>query len=312
MKSKTVSLFFLVALFPLMAAAFELKVASDVSSTAYLKWNTGEGAVGITLNTKGSADVPVASVETAVQQAVNAWQNVPGKSLQIQYRGKSATAVQNSSDRINSVQWFESSWAYSSDFIAITKFSYYLQDPPYIVDADILMNGKNYKWSTTATVNGPTMDVQQILIHELGHLIGLAHTSVYNAQMYPYASEKVSRSLNLDDKTGTQYLYGTVGSGFSPITPVESATYVSGMAQKGLPLPVLRWRQGPVANYTLEFSDNSTFTAKYTIKVTGKNYYALQSATATKLESLAPDKQLYWRVCSGTSKTTARKLNFKS
>ena len=50
------------------------------------------------------------------------------------------------------------------------------------------------------------MDVESVALHEIGHLLGLGHTSVREAIMFPSISAGVSKGLHADDIKGIKAL----------------------------------------------------------------------------------------------------------
>ncbi|MBI1885881.1 MAG: matrixin family metalloprotease [Chloroflexi bacterium] len=88
-----------------------------------------------------------------------------------------------------------------------------------VVEADMSL-GTGFKWATNTTASGDCggadsrMDVWNIVTHEIGHWVGVGHTSpdsANNAQsMYPYAAYKelFKRDIASGDRTGLESLYG--------------------------------------------------------------------------------------------------------
>ena len=61
------------------------------------------------------------------------------------------------------------------------------------------------KWAVGA-VRG-RYDLQTVALHEIGHLLGLGHSTVKNAIMYPYIKSGSTKGLNVDDIKGIKVLY---------------------------------------------------------------------------------------------------------
>lgn len=54
------------------------------------------------------------------------------------------------------------------------------------------------------------IDLETVGLHELGHILGLAHSNVFGSVMYPYYGGEL-RALSADDVAGIQQLYGRPG-----------------------------------------------------------------------------------------------------
>lgn len=68
------------------------------------------------------------------------------------------------------------------------------------------------------------IDLQGVACHELGHALGLGHSNVGSATMYPSISGtgQVTRSIESDDKLGTQANYGLLAA--NPMPWIDSVT----------------------------------------------------------------------------------------
>ncbi|KAL5722319.1 hypothetical protein ACHQM5_005855 [Ranunculus cassubicifolius] len=63
-------------------------------------------------------------------------------------------------------------------------------------------------WSTNPT-NDMQTDLESVTVHELGHILGLGHSQVSEAIMFPtYKEGEIKRDLQDDDKQGIHELYG--------------------------------------------------------------------------------------------------------
>lgn len=284
---------------------FELRTASEISPTAFLRWDVVNGPIQMTLNTRGSRDLPIETVEGVLQGAIQNWENVPGKSYSMEYQGRSSHALPNPNDNLNSVVWVENDWPYSPEVISVTSYSYYVQDPPALVDADILLNSQ-YHYGVTG--NDHTVDLRKVLLHELGHVLGLAHTSVVHASLFPYFDTLDAPSLKADDRAGIRYLYGLPSNEWQPITPLNQSHYLMSTPSNLLPLPVFRWGRTLARNYWIEFSVTPDFQKKLRYNAGPSNYYPLRWPQEKAIWNLSPTRTVYWRVATADAHSPSRIL----
>ena len=74
------------------------------------------------------------------------------------------------------------------------------------------------------SVNGTGIDVESVALHEIGHLLGISHSTISTAVMYPYYSD-IKRELESDDKEAVWDLYGYICSISGPTIPDSSSYY---------------------------------------------------------------------------------------
>lgn len=100
------------------------------------------------------------------------------------------------------------------------------------------LDGDEY-WVDGATALDPTaFDLESVAIHEIGHLLGLGHSSIEEAIMYPSISGGVRKvELAADDVEGVQVLYGsrTETNGSTPASQ-QRETNGGGDVTRGLRL----------------------------------------------------------------------------
>jgi hypothetical protein len=78
-------------------------------------------------------------------------------------------------------------------------------------EADMAINNR-FQWTTDANAAGGSVyDLETVLLHELGHVLGLGHSSDTNAVMVATYAD-VRRNLRIDDQRGVTYLYPEAGA----------------------------------------------------------------------------------------------------
>jgi hypothetical protein len=100
----------------------------------------------------------------------------------------------------------------SGSCLAATLTGYYHQEGSayYIDDADIYTNQRfDYTSSREGDGCSGEYDIDGIMTHEVGHVIGLGHSTVQGATMYPSvgACDFGPRTLSSDDTAGKNALY---------------------------------------------------------------------------------------------------------
>ena len=150
---------------------------------------------------------------SVIQASYASWVDPGCSGYRVQYRG---TVSHNwtSGDGVNTHQWVYSSNQRPQELggretIGVTLSLYRGNE---LVDGDILYNGIDHDWTTRMTRAGQ-VDAQSIITHEVGHQLGLGHTNVNGATMYPsYGGGEGPRTLSQDDIEGVCTLYPTGSS----------------------------------------------------------------------------------------------------
>jgi hypothetical protein len=144
-----------------------------------------------------------------------------------------------------------------------------------IDEADTALNSR-FRWTTGS---GSGYDVETVLLHEIGHSLGLDHSSVSGAVMEAtYAG--VRRSLHEDDKRGVTYLYpetAFVGEISGMITAAVGGTPISGaqVSIAGLPASVTSGANGQFTLSGIPILGSYSITAA----ASGYNSQTLNSVT---------------------------------
>lgn len=146
-------------------------------------------------------DLPALAAETAVRAGADTWLQQTG-SFRFVYGGPSSQTT-NTFDNVNLVLFRNGS---SGSAIATT---YWWSSGGKIVDADVVFwDGAFTFFAGTSGCSGGFY-IEDIAAHEFGHALGLGHSTLAQATMYPSTSacNVQNRSLDADDIAGAQALY---------------------------------------------------------------------------------------------------------
>lgn len=157
------------------------------------------------INSAGSDNLSFAAVESAVADSFVEWGDPCCSRFSAAYQGTTQLTASNNQGRVV-LSWTESNWNPNwgsvNQTIGITFSQVY--NNCSIAEAPILFNGIGF----TFTDDGSGTDLQSIATHEIGHMLGLGHSSIQQATMYAaYIGGTGARSLHQDDADGVCSLY---------------------------------------------------------------------------------------------------------
>jgi peptidoglycan hydrolase-like protein with peptidoglycan-binding domain len=90
-------------------------------------------------------------------------------------------------------------------------------------------------WVATGDVSSSSVDLESVAVHEIGHLLGLGHSSVPEAIMYPTIRTGTRKvELESDDVQGIQSLYGSNPNYTATPSPATSSREMDSGAGAGI------------------------------------------------------------------------------
>ena len=135
-----------------------------------------------------------------IQRAFQEWASIPDASLAFESAGI-VDGAKPGHDGQNSITFVDDLFA-NQNFIAMTTNWY--DDNGRVKESDIQVD--------PSALSGE-YNVQLLLEHEIGHLLGLDHTGVLSSVMYPYVGNGSLTALDSDDKIAITALYAKSVSG---------------------------------------------------------------------------------------------------
>jgi len=250
-----------VALWGALLGAYTLQQDTLNGALQVLRWPSGSPVFTweISPATGSNIDLSGGSVEAAMQNAFASWTGA-------QLNGQSITAFTvaegphstlenpNTNDCSNVIS-FEPTIGFPTGIVAYTFIGSVTHTLPYtyvcggndlngvlpaqIIGADVAFNPQ---WCFSTSQSPPAAflaacpgntayDIQSIGTHEVGHMLGLDHSGLGHATMFPFgdAGTGAQRSLGVDDVVGAAFLYPN-GSFTTATGTISGTVTLSGSA----------------------------------------------------------------------------------
>ncbi len=189
------------------------------NETVDVRWP--DGSVRYFLSERDIAGVSAADFRAAVGRAASTWQAVPGVRLRFEDQGFT-TAAPVGLDGRNTIGFLD-----RPDLDRVLGSTSLLLDADTgaLVEADIFLNTR-FAWSVAPQGESGRVDLESVVLHELGHFIGLGHSAIGETEPSPTGGRRVlgsgavmfpialspgataDRELQSDDMAGAQDLYG--------------------------------------------------------------------------------------------------------
>jgi hypothetical protein len=147
-------------------------------------------------------DLPTSAITPAVRAGADAWHLQSGSSFAFSYAGLT-TQTTNTNDGLNLVMFRNA----SSGSALATTYSWF--SGTRIIDADIVFWDAGFQFVAGSGGCSGSFFIEDVATHEFGHALGLGHSAVGGATMYPSIStcSQQSRSLDVDDIAAVLSLY---------------------------------------------------------------------------------------------------------
>jgi hypothetical protein len=151
-------------------------------------------AFPLAVATGRSAAQNLATGQALIESAFDAWEGVSGSRVAFRHTGISDAAAGR--DGVNLVTINDTLFA-ESGFLAFTT-TWFDQNSGVLQEADIQID-------SSAIKNG--VAVRTLVQHEIGHLLGLDHSGVVSAVMFPWVGPNDAAGLDSDDAIALMQIY---------------------------------------------------------------------------------------------------------
>jgi Matrixin len=191
----------------------EVDTSGCVATGLPLAWKTHCIPVGVEVHGSKLRGISYAEIHAALLEAQDTWANADcaGKPPSLQWldRGKmqcdTVEFLPDGGKSNNNIVMFRDHWPYEGDVDALPTVTF-RSESGEILDVDIELNSGDHEFSSSG--EDGAVDLETSLVHNLGHLLGIAHSpeddSVMNSSLAPGQQR---RELSPDDAAAVCELF---------------------------------------------------------------------------------------------------------
>ncbi len=203
----------LFACFPAQQGEAYLRI-SDIERgvRVFVRWN--QLPIRYSITNSGVPGVTPAQLQAAVERAAQSWQGLSNSAVAFQFNGFTSALPLNEDER-NTIGFLN-----RPDLSGVLGAAVLVYDvvTGEIVESDAFLNSF-HDWSVAQKVEEDRFDVESVAVHEIGHMLGLAHSGLgelrtgdlvaAEAVMFPYFNPGsiIARRLKADDIAGVAEIY---------------------------------------------------------------------------------------------------------
>lgn len=190
-------------------------LSSGVHAYSLLGYSWAQSPVPYYIN-PANMDLPTAAIEPAIRAGADAWRLQSGASFSFAFAGYSTQTI-TTNDSINLIVFRNAS---SGSAIA-TTYTWFSGNR--LIEADMVFWDAGFQFFTGTSGCSNGFYIEDVATHEFGHALGLGHSDVTGATMYPsisYCSQE-SRTLAADDIAAVLSLYPPTATPPTPPTQLR-------------------------------------------------------------------------------------------